>query len=171
MKSSAIELENPGGAQILKLATRPFLFRMFLFRSLPLAGFANLKINELNPEKAVCSVPFTWMTKNPFRSVYFAALTMAAEMSTGILANYHIAGRKPSVSMLVHGVEGNFTKKSTERIYFTCENGEDIARAVKETMETGEGVLVKAESVGRTKDGTEVARLIYTWSFKRRSSK
>jgi len=114
----------------------------------------------------VVSVPFKWFSQNPFKSVYFATQAMAAEMSTGVLGLMAIEGASKKVSMLVLNVEGNFIKKATERIYFTCENGHEIFNAVDMAISSGEGVTVKAKSTGKLKDGTIVSEFFVIWSFK-----
>jgi len=77
------------------------------------------------------SIPFKWFSQNPFRSTYFACLSMAAEMSTGALALGHLYKRKPTVSMLVVKTEGEYFKKAVGRTYFTCEDGAAIQSAVE----------------------------------------
>ena len=41
-----------------------------------------------------------------------------------------------------------------------------LQRAVEESIATGEARTVKATSIGRNKEGEEVARFVITWSFK-----
>lgn len=48
---------------------------------LPLAFVAKLRIDQMNMHQASVSLPFNYLNKNPFRSIYFAALSMAAELS------------------------------------------------------------------------------------------
>jgi hypothetical protein len=111
-------------------------------------------------------VPFKWLTQNPFRSTYFASLSMAAEMSTGVLALAHIYKSKPQVSMLVVKVESEYFKKATDVTTFICEDGALIKQAVEDSVRSGEGKLVKAKSIGRNKAGDIVAEFFITWSFK-----
>ena len=68
------------------LVHHPLKFRLFLLKNLPAAYFSGLKILSADSDRTVVSVPYRWLTRNPFRSIYFASLSMAAEMSTGILA-------------------------------------------------------------------------------------
>ncbi|MBP6288168.1 MAG: thioesterase, partial [Ferruginibacter sp.] len=80
------------------------------------------------------SVPYKWLSQNPFRSTYFACLSMAAEMSTGVLALAHIYKRQPAVSMLVSKVEGTFLKKAIGRTRFTCEDGQIIKQTIEDAI-------------------------------------
>jgi len=68
------------------------------------------------------------------------------------------------------GMEGKFVKKATEVTTFRCEAGKDMTAAVLETLETGEGVVCKTETIGTSPDGAEIARFTFTWSFKKKRS-
>ena len=73
------------------------------------------------------------------------------------------------MALLIVNLEATFCKKATGLTAFTCEDGAKAFAAVAETLRTGEPATARLESVGRTKDGTEVARFVFTWSFKKRS--
>src|SRR4051812_4107385 len=81
--------------------TSPFAFRMFLLAKLPAAFFAGLRLKSINLVKSVISVRYNWFNKNPFGSLYFAVLSMAAEASTGILCIEAIRRKNRKVSMLI----------------------------------------------------------------------
>lgn len=153
-----------------KLIVRKWAFRWFLWQKLPVALLSGLQVRELTEQKCVVSVPFKRLTQNPFRSVYFASQSMAAEMSTGVPAMMATRG-KPPVSMLVLKMEAEFVKKAVSRIWFTCENGPELEAAVNSTLATGEGVTVTCRSTGRMSDGTVVSNFYITWTFKRRTEK
>lgn len=155
-----------GHASFLKLVKHPVKFRLYLLFQLPSAFFSGVRVRELTAEKCVTSVPFKWLTQNPFRSTYFASLAMAAEMSTGLLGLSHIYQRKPPVSMLVVKLEAVYHKKATGRTYFTCEDGAAIRNAIDTAIQTGEGKAVTATSTGRSEAGETVAEFFITWSFR-----
>src|SRR6476469_6351731 len=93
---------------------------LFLLRKLPAAFFSGVRIEGATAERCTTFVPYTWRTQNPFRSTYFACLSMAAELSTGALAMAAVYGRKPALSFLITGLEGQFHKKATSKTRFTC---------------------------------------------------
>jgi len=133
---------------------------------LPAAFFTGLSIKELEEGKSMITVPYKWFNKNPFKSMYFGTQSMAAEMSSGILAIGQIYKRKPVVSMLVVGMEAKFHKKATDRTDFTCNDGAAIANAVEQAVITGEGQTVVCYSVGKSQAGEMVSEFWFTWSFK-----
>lgn len=143
---------------------------MFLLTRLPSAFLAGVRIREVDEKKCIVSVPFKWLSQNPFRSTYFACLSMAAEMSTGALAMAHLYKIKPAVSMLVVKVESEYFKKATGHTYFECEDGLQFEEAIDETIASGEGKTVRAKSVGKNKEGDVVAEFFITWSFKAKKS-
>lgn len=157
---------NPNTQDFIKLMKHPVKFRMFLFAKLPAAYIAGVRVREVDEKKCVATVPYKWLSQNPFRSTYFACLSMAAEMSTGALAMAHLYKINPPVSMLVVKVDSEYFKKATGRTSFICEDGELFQKAVAETIATGEPRTVKAKSVGTNANGEIVAEFFITWSFR-----
>lgn len=151
-----------------KLIRNPFLFRFFLLTRLPAAFLAGIRLELITPERAVVKLRYQFLTKNPFRSTYFACLGMAAEMSTGLLAMAHLYKRKPPISMLVVRIESQFFKKATGITRFTCEQGQALAASIQKAVETGQSVELLVTSSGFNEQGIEVARFLITWSFKRK---
>jgi hypothetical protein len=158
----------PAEALAARLA-RPWLMRGFFLSRLPLALVAGLRVRAVDRRRCVVTVPYGWRTTNPFRSTYFAALSMAAELSTGALAMLATRSAPAPAALLIVALEASFEKKATGLTTFTCEDGDAIFAAVAETLATGEPAAVRARSIGRAPDGAEVARFVITWSFKRRA--
>jgi hypothetical protein len=159
----------PRAARLAARLKNPFLFRGFLLAKLPLALAAGLRVRELDAERCTVTVPYGWRTTNPFRSTYFAALAMAAEMSTGALAMMATELAGPPVALLIVNLEAGFEKKAQGLTTFTCEEGAKAFAAVAETVRSGEPATARLETVGRAPDGVVAARFAFTWSFKRRS--
>lgn len=160
---------NPNIAACIRLMKHPVKSRIFLFTKLPAAYIAGVRVRELDEKRCRVTVPYKWLSQNPFRSTYFACLSMAAEMSTGALAMAHLYKIDPPVSMLVVKVESEYFKKATWRTSFVCEDGPLFEKAIKETIATGEARIVKARSIGQNKEGEIVAEFYITWSFKVKS--
>lgn len=146
--------------------SKPVRFRLFMLRKLPSAFFAGLRIKTFDDKRAVVTVRYKWFTQNPFRSMYFAVQSMAAEMSTGLLASGHVYQRKPAVSMLVVGLEAKFHKRVTGIVSFTCEEGDDIDEVVQSCIDSGESKTIRCYAVGTNTAGETVSEFWITWSFK-----
>jgi hypothetical protein len=163
------EIQNAAAhdtAAFFSLINNRFKLSLFLLKSLPAGYFSGLKVTSSNSTSCTVSIPFRWFTKNPFRSTYFACLSMAAELSTGILAMAHVHRRKPSISMLVTGIVGKFHKKATGITLFTCNDGDGFSEAIETAIATGQSQEVEAYSVGVNSTGEVVAEFTITWSFK-----
>lgn len=153
-----------------RFASNKLKFQFFLLLKLPAAFLAGVRLRALSDKQAVVSVPYKWLSQNPFRSIYFACQAMAAEMSTGLLAMGYLYKRQPAVSMLVTGMEARFIKKASERIEFVCADGELFKQAVEEAIATKEPRVLRAKSVGYTKAGEIVSEFVIEWSFKVKTS-
>jgi hypothetical protein len=160
---------HPAVRSFIRFAGHPFKFSLYLLWKLPIAWLSGVRLKQLEEGRCTTVVPFKWLSQNPFRSTYFACLSMAAEMSTGLLAMMYIRAATPNrVSMLVTGMEASFEKKAVGKTWFTCQDGAAIQAAIARTIETGEPETVVANSIGKSLDGTVIASFAITWSFKRK---
>ena len=157
--------DPPQAAAFRARVLKPLNLRLFMLRQLPMAWLAGLRLTRLTTTAATVTIRYKFLTQNPFRSIYFACLSMAAEMAGGIQALMHVSGGSP-VSMLVTRLEADFTKKAVGLISFACEDGPRIARAIAESRATGEGRAVVATSTGVDEAGDTVAVFRVTWSFR-----
>ena len=161
---------NSSAEKFIKLIKHPVKFGMFLFWKLPAAFFSGVRIKEINEERSVVSVPYKWLTQNPFRSTYFASLAIAAEMSTGALAMIHVYKRNPGVSMLITNMEASYFKKATAITFFLCDAGKQIQDAIEESVLSRECISITVKSTGTNKNGELIAAFLFTWSFKVKTS-
>jgi hypothetical protein len=149
-----------------KLVDNRFKFGMFMLAKLPSAFICGVRVRHFEEDKVIVSLPYKWLSQNPFRSIYFACQAMAAEMSTGLLALGYTYQLDRHVSMLVTGIDAVFIKKAGERIYFTCKDGHAMQLVIQQAITTGEGQTFSATSIGATQSGEEVSRFTIEWSFK-----
>ena len=157
--------DSPQAAAFRRQVLSPMKLKLFMLQKLPMAWLAGLRLVQLTPESATVTIRFKYLTQNPFRSIYFACLAMAAELASGIQAMMHTQAGGP-VSMLVVGIQGDFTKKAVGLIAFTCPDGPRIAQALAESRTTGEGRTVECISTGVDEAGDVVAVFRLTWSFR-----
>jgi hypothetical protein len=141
----------------------------YQWAQLPLGAFAGLRVVRLDETRCDVGLPGGWRTQNPFRSTYFAAQFMAAEMSTGAPALVLTRGSAASMSMLVQDVRGRFVKKATGRTLFTFDDVAGMAGVIERAAAGGDGQTYLARPVGRMADGTVVSEFEIVWTFKRRA--
>lgn len=160
----------PKGDKIRKLATS-WKLKLFLLQKLPLALVAGLKVTEINDKGAKVKIPYKHLNINPFKSMYFAAQSMAAELSTGILALAAVQDEEAPMSMLVLNMQAAFTKKATTAIVFSCSEGESISQAIHQAKISGEGQTITVKSRGFDKNNDLVSEFQFTWTFKLKTKK
>jgi len=152
--------------KILNLTSSPWKMKFYMLMNLPMAFIAGLKLLNITHQSASVSVPYNFINKNPFRSMYFAVHSMAAELSSGILALSEVIQAEVPVSMLVLNMKASFTKKARSKTVFICEDGELIKAAITKSISTKEGQIVDVVSVGTDKNGEKIAEFVFTWTFK-----
>ncbi len=136
---------------------------------LPLGFLSGMRVISVSKDEAVVKIKHKWMNQNPFKSMFWAAQGMAAEMSTGILVMKAIEESNRKVSMLVTQQNAEFYKKATGKIIFTCNGGLEITKAIQESIETNEGQIVVLSSEGVNEDGVVVSKFNFEWSLKVKS--
>lgn len=155
-----------GTSKFQNLVNNRFLFRFYLLKSLPLAFIAGIRVKELSNEKCITTVKYSWLTQNPFRSMYFACQAMAAEMSTGLLLINGVYKSVPPVSMLIVQNKAVYHKKAVGRIIFVCSDGATVLESINKAKTTGESVLIDTVAIGKDESGDTVAEFTFTWSVK-----
>jgi len=144
----------------------PLKLNTFLFFKLPSAFWSGVRVKVITPEKCVATVTHKWFNQNPFKSMYFAVQAMAAELTTGALVMCQIKKSGKNISMLVANNKGNFSKKATGRITFTCNEGHLIEEAIKKTIATGEGQTIWLKSIGVDEKNDQVSEMDFEWSVR-----
>ncbi|OYT17095.1 MAG: thioesterase [Bacteroidetes bacterium 4572_77] len=142
-----------------------------MLQNLPMGFLAGLKVKQADKEKCVVHIPYKYLNKNPFKSMYFASQSMAAELSTGLLAMAAVKDAPAPISMLVLNMEASFKKKAIGICSFSCVNGKDIQKAVEKAIETEEGQTIKVRSIGQDSTGDTIAEFHFTWTFKTKKRK
>lgn len=149
-----------------KVFLSKFRLSLYFLKHMPMGFFNGLRVIEFDDKKASVSVPFNYFTKNPFKSMYFATQSMAAELASGIMALSEISKASKPVSMLVLNMEAEFRKKARSKIIFTCNDGLEISKTIKEAIETNEGRTVTITSTGVDTQGDIVSVFKFNWTFK-----
>ena len=144
----------------------PSKINTFMLFKLPLAYFGGVRVVSINEKTVIVRIKYRWINQNPFKSMFWAAQGMAAEMSTGVSVMKGIQNSGKKVSMLVTNQKGNFTKKAIGKIRFECHDGDLVANAIKESSKTGEGRTIIMKSEGFNEDGISVSNFEFEWSLK-----
>ncbi len=149
-----------------KILKSKWRLKLYFLRQLPMAFFAGLRVDKITEDEAHVSIPFKYLNKNPFHSMYFASLSMAAELSTGVIAMRYVSKAPVPVSMLVYQMDAQFKKKAKTRITFICKDSQAIKKTIDESIETKQGRIITVTTTGYDQQGQEVAVFHFTWTFK-----
>ncbi len=144
----------------------PKRINLFMLFKLPLAYISGMRVQSITSTTAIVKIKHQWINQNPFKSMFWAAQGMAAEMSTGVLVMQEIKKSNRTVSMLVIRQESEFFKKATGKILFTCSGGNQIKEAIEKSIKTKEGQIVRLIASGVNTEGVVVSTFQFEWSLK-----
>jgi len=141
-------------------------FRAFTWASMPSAAFVGLRVEQADMTKCVTSIPGGWRSQNPFKTMYWAAQGMAAELATGVHPFAISRSCEGGLRMFVVGTEAKFVKRAKGKIRFTCEDVSKARSAIEEALSTGEGVDLEMNVVGQDSTGDVVSNWVFKWNFR-----
>ncbi|SDB45611.1 protein of unknown function [Flavobacteriaceae bacterium MAR_2010_188] len=144
----------------------PSKLNLFLMFKLPAAYVTGVRTTYLDDIKCEVMVRHKWINQNPFNSMFWAVQGMAAELTTGALMMSKIRESGEKVSMLVANNNASFSKKATGKIRFSCNQGAEIDKALKDAIDTGEGQTIWLNSRGINSEGLEVSNFNFEWTIK-----
>lgn len=133
-----------------------------------MAFLAGIRLVSFDDDHASVSLPFSYLNRNPFRSIYFACQSMAAEFSTAVLCLREIARHNTEISLLVVHIEADFVKKADEMITFSCYKTGRLRQAIQRCVTREVPQKATLATIGCNSSGETVAEFTITWSFKAR---
>ena len=101
--------------------------------------------------------------------MYFAALAMGADCSVGLLAVDLIRQKREKISFIFKDFNAEFHRRATGDVYFSCNQGREIAELVKMAAAGEERVELPLHAVATvpSENDQPVARFRLTLSLKR----
>ena len=144
-------------------------YTFFLFFQLPSAFFCGVRLKYLDSFKSIVSINHSWFNKNPFKSIFWAAQGMAAELTTGSLIKNAIKESGVNVSYLVVENKSSFYKKATGKIIFECNQGKELQDLFNSFDKDNNKAIIELKSVGVDSNNVKVSEFSFTWSLKVRS--
>ena len=144
-------------------------YTFFLFFQLPSAFFCGVRLKYLDSFKSIVSINHSWFNKNPFKSIFWAAQGMAAELTTGSLIKNAIKESGVNVSFLVVENKSSFYKKATGKIIFECNQGKELQDLFNSFDKDNNKAIIELKSIGTDSNNIKVSEFSFTWSLKVRS--
>ena len=143
----------------------PARFLVWSLWKFPSSRFAGLRIDRLDNDACIVSIPGGWRSQNPFKSMYWAVQGMGAELATAGVPLAIVRSIPENVRTLVAGQQSKFIKKAKGRISFTCEDGHLAMEAIERSMKNGKSVNVDISATGHDASGDVVSEWIFNWNF------
>jgi hypothetical protein len=143
--------------------------RLFLFQKLPLAFLAGVKVKAFDEQGTTTTIRYRWINQNPFRSMYFAAMHMAAELATGLLL-FQYMDKETRFSMLLINTQASFTQKAVGTISFQCLEGENTDAFIHKILSSEEGDTINLPVTAYNEKGEKIATFTYTWSCRSKTA-
>lgn len=114
------------------------LLKRFTFFKIPLAFFASPKITQFDNEAIVIRIPLCFRTRNHLKCMYFGALAIGADLSSGFLAYELIRRSQQPVHLIFKSLSVQFLKRAESAVYFTCRDGQKIHELVAKAIASKE---------------------------------
>ena len=147
---------------------RHMQWKLFLLGLLkiPMIGFCRPKITEWSPEKVQIRIPLRRRTRNHFRSMYFGALMVGADLTAGLHAYAFGLEKAWNVSLAFKSSSADFLRRPDTDVFFEMDQGRAVEALLEKSHQTGErhhmGVPIKAVD----KEGTLVAEFVLELSVR-----
>lgn len=149
----------------MKLTKRKLNF--ILPVKLPSAYLCGVRVRTLTDDFCTTTVKYRWINQNPFRSIYFAVLLMAAELSTAAILLRRVSQVAHKIPILVLETHVKFLKKAKGRVTFTCEDKGVIGQAVNQTITQRASQKLDLIAIGKNSNGEVICEVRFLWTMKK----
>jgi hypothetical protein len=142
--------------------------RYFGLTKIPLLFYLKPSVVEKSEKRVVIKIPLSRRSKNHQGSMYFAALAMGADVSVGLLAVELINRQEEKISFIFKDFNAEFYRRATADVFFSCDQGSEIAQLVKKACSSKERVEMPLHAVATVpaENDEPVARFRLTLSLK-----
>jgi len=141
-------------------------YNLFLLRKLPSAYFCGARIKSIDSNQCKIKITLNWFNKNPFKSMFWAAQGMAAELSTALMITDKIKKSGYDISMLLISNNADYYKKATGLIVFNCTEGAKIDEMINKLISSNTPQTITLSSTGINQNNVTVSKFIFEWSLK-----
>lgn len=151
-----------------------WFIRYFGLSKVPLIFYCRPSVIKLTEETTVIKIPFKRRNKNHFKSMYFGALAVGADVAGGILAMDLIRKSGHDISLIFKDFKAEFLKRPEGNTHFTCNDGQAVKNLIDVATNSGERVnmpLKITATVPEISGNEPVAEFVLTLSLKDKTIK
>ena len=134
-------------------------------RRLPMGLLSGMVIESLNEDSCRVILKDRPWIRNPFGSVFWAVMGMAAELSTGALIYAYLSGTNTKYILI--GVKCDFLKKLRGKSFYFCPSGKEVLRNLENLENPGDTCTVQLSVTAHDQAGNIVADFKFYWQFRK----
>ena len=144
------------------------LFQQFAQTKVPMIGFCQPVLEQLNTAGCEISIPYSDQTINHVNSLYFGALAVGADITAGFLAIFLGQQSGHYVELVFKNFQAEFKQRAMAATHFYCDQGALIASMIEETISSKERVSQPIRVIAKTPEISDdvVAEFVLTLCLK-----
>lgn len=108
--------------------------KLFGFFKIPLIFYVNPNIISLSEKEIRVKIRLRRRTKNHYGTMYFGAIAVGADISTGLFAMHIIEKRGVKMDLLFKDFKINFLKRPAGDVVFVCDEYKKINEQIDEVI-------------------------------------
>ena len=139
-------------------------------QKVPMIGYCNPELLQLTNELCEIKIALSNETKNHVQSMYFGALAVGADITSGFLAISMCDRQSEYVELVFKDFKIDFKRRAMADAHFICRDGEVIERMIEETLATGQRISeeIKVNVTTPSISDETIAECNLTLSLKRK---
>ena len=136
-----------------------------MLNRLPMGLLSGMVIESLDENGCKVMLKDRFWIRNPFGSVYWAVMGMAAELSTGALVYAYVSGTKTKYILV--GMKADFFKKVRGKSFYFCPSGHEVLRKLNSLENPDDTCTVLLPVTAFDHAGNTVAEFQYYWQLRK----
>jgi len=135
-----------------------------MLSKLPMGLLTGMVIESLDENGCKVVLKDRFWIRNPFGSIFWAVMGMAAEMSTGALIYAYVSGS--NTKYILTGMKSEFLKKLRGKSFYFCRAGQEMRQYLSSLENPGEAITVILPVTAFNLAGQTVAEFQFYWQLK-----
>ncbi|MBJ7539715.1 DUF4442 domain-containing protein [Marinomonas transparens] len=121
--------------------------KLYSFFTTPLLLKVSPRIDSFDKNVAIVSIPLNRSTKNIYKSMYFGAINIGAELCVFYII-HKLTKNLKTCRVISQHYSIDFIKKPKGRVFFYCDEVQKVAQTIDNTIKTGKESSVAIKGHG-----------------------
>jgi acyl-coenzyme A thioesterase PaaI-like protein len=147
---------------------RRMQWKLFLLGLLkiPMIGYCRPRIADWSPESVRVRIPLRRRTRNHFKSMYFGALMVGADLTAGLHAYAYSLEKGWKVSFAFKSSSAEFLRRPDKNVFFEMDQGREVEALLEKSQASGERHHMGVPIAAYDEEGTRVAEFVLELSVR-----